>query len=383
MEIAASVTLVAGSLLMLRSVITLLRTDLGFSAERVVSVGVTLRPSRYPDAPSRADVFERGLSRLSAVAGAESLALTTALPLQQGPSQPVSCADPSERASTRAAVQAVTEAYFSTLTVPVTAGRAFSSGDRTGSEPVAIVSATLAARLWPGGSPVGRRIIVPDDRDAGEPMPVARQIIGVVEDVRQLSTDVDLADVYVPMLQAPGRFAFVLARTAGAPMSTVPGIEAAFREIDPEIAVARGRLLQVGIDEATARPRFLVLVLGCFAAAAVLLALVGVYGVVAYAVRQREREIAVRLAIGADPARITRLFLWQGGWILLAGLVLGVFGALAAGRVVSSQLVGVESNDPMTLASAVGAFTVAGLVAIWWPSRRAGATDPAIALRSE
>jgi cell division protein FtsX len=201
--------------------------------------------------------------------------------------------------------------------------------------------------------------------------------------VRQGSTDGDLADVYVPMLQAPGRFAFVLMKTAGAPLSAVPAIQAAFRDIDPEIAVPAGRLLQVGIDEATARPRFLVLVLGCFAAAAVLLALVGVYGVVAYAVRQREREIAVRIAIGADPARITRLFLRQGGWILLAGLVLGVGGALAAGRVVSSQLVGVSSSDPLALASAVGAFTLAGLVAIWWPSHRAAATDPAIALRSE
>ena len=114
-----------------------------------------------------------------------------------------------------------------------------------------------------------------------------------------------------------------------------------------------------------------------------LLALVGVYGVVAYAVRQREREIAVRLAIGADPVQITRLFLRQGGAVLLTGLTLGVAGALAAGRMLESQLVGVTPGDPVALAAAVGAFATAGLFAIWWPSRHAGATDPAIALRFE
>jgi putative ABC transport system permease protein len=145
----------------------------------------------------------------------------------------------------------------------------------------------------------------------------------------------------------------------------------------------RARPMQVAVDEVTARPRFLAWLLGAFAAIAALLALVGVYGVIAYAVRQREREIAVRLAIGADPGQITRLFLRQGGVLLLTGLALGVVGALAAGRLIESQLVGVTPRDPMALAMAVVAFATAGLVAIWWPSRRAGATDPAIALKAE
>jgi predicted permease len=383
LEIAASVTLVAGSTLMLRSVITLLRTDLGFQGTGVLNVSATLRAHRYPDAQSRLAVFDRTLARLSSIAGAESVALTSAWPLQQGRMQPVDTEGSPRRAGARSAVHHVTEGYFSTLRIPPAAGRTFTHADRLGAEPVAVISDTLARRLWAGGNPLGSRIVVPEEREGGEPVPISRRVVGVVRDVRQFPADVDLADVYVPFLQAPGRFAFILVRTAGAPLDWVPPVQTALREIDPEISVARGRALQTLIEEATSRPRFLVVILASFAAAAGLLALMGVYGVVAYAVRQREREIAVRLAIGADPTRITRLFLRQGGVILLAGLILGVAGALGAGRVIESQLVGVTPRDPVTLGAAALAFAAAGLLAIWWPSRRAGATEPAIALRSE
>jgi putative ABC transport system permease protein len=376
-EVAASVTLVAGSTLMLRSVITLLQTDLGFNGERILNASVTLRANRYPDAQSRLAVLERTSARLSAIAGAESVAMVTGWPLQQGRLQPVAAADASERTATRAAVQGVSDAYFSTLDIPIVAGRAFTSADRVGAEPVAVVSETLARRLWPAGNALHSRVVVPQAPDG------ARLIVGIVKDVRQLPVDEDLADVYVPILQAPPRSVFVLMRTAGAPSNWIAPLRAAFREIDPEIAAPEGRPLQAGIDNATARPRFLVLLLGTFAAAAVLLALVGVYGVVAYAVRQREREIAVRLAIGANPVQITRLFLSQGGAVLLTGLMLGVFGALAAGRLLESQLVGITPADPVALAAAVMAFATAGLFAIWWPSHHAAATDPAIALRFE
>jgi ABC-type antimicrobial peptide transport system permease subunit len=174
-----------------------------------------------------------------------------------------------------------------------------------------------------------------------------------------------------------------MARTAGAPLNWLAPMRSAIREVDPELAIDRARPLQFAVDEITARPRFLTALLGTFAAMAGLLALVGVYGVIAYAVRQREREIAVRLAIGADPSRITRLFLRQGAAILLVGLALGVLGVLAAGRVIESQLVGITPRDPLSIALAVIAFAAAGVAAIWWPSRRAGALDPAIALRAE
>jgi predicted permease len=384
-QVALSLTLLSGSTLMLRSVMSLLDTNLGFTADRILNASITLRQNRYPDPPSRVAAFERIAAQLGSLPGVESVGLTTAWPVQQPSLQAIERRDAAGKAETRAVVQAVSDGYFATLSIPITAGRSFAPGDRAGSAPVAIVSATLARQLWPSGA-LGQRVAVPErplGQERGEPVLVERQIVGVVADVRQGPTDVDLADLYVPIAQTPTRFAFVLTRTAGAPSSWLAPLRSAIREIDPELAVDRARPLQLAVDEVTARPRFLTALLGAFAAIAGLLALVGVYGVIAYAVRQREREIAVRLAIGADPSRITRLFLRQGAVILVIGLGLGVLGVLAAGRVIESQLFGVTPRDPLSLAFAVLAFAAAGLAAIWWPARRAGALDPAIALRAE
>jgi hypothetical protein len=280
-------------------------------------------------------------------------------------------------------VHGVSEAYFSTMDVPILAGRVFSRADRSGSEPVAVVSETLARQLWSDGAAIGRRLTVPQQEERAQPALVARTIVGIVRDVRQDPADRDLADVYVPILQPTGRFALVLMRTAGDPAGALPSFRAAFREIDPEISVMRAGPLQARVDDLIVRPRFLASLLAGFALVAALLALVGVYGVIAYAVRQREREIAVRMALGADASRLTRHFVRQGFRLLGAGLVLGSAGALAAGRLIETQLFGVTPRDPVALGAAVAAFAVAGLGAIWWPARRAAATDPAIALRAE
>jgi ABC-type antimicrobial peptide transport system permease subunit len=208
-------------------------------------------------------------------------------------------------------------------------------------------------------------------------------VVGIARDVRQGPADDDRADLYVPMPQTASRFAFLLVRTAGDPSGSVPGLRAAARDVDPELVLHGLRPLAEIIDEATARPRFLTSLLGSFALAAAVLALVGVYGVIAYAVRQREREIAVRVAVGADPGRIVRLFVRQGGLLLLAGLACGVATTLAAGRLLESQFLGVTVRDPIAIAAAAAAFACAGLLAVWWPARRAATTDPAIALRAE
>jgi ABC-type antimicrobial peptide transport system permease subunit len=246
---------------------------------------------------------------------------------------------------------------------------------------VGILSESLARQLWPDGRALGQRVsIVPVQ--PGEAT-IRRRVVGIARDVRQGPADDDRADLYVPMPQMASRFAFLLVRTAGDPSGSVPGLRAAARDVDPELVLHGLRPLAEIIDEATARPRFLTSLLGSFALAAAVLALVGVYGVIAYAVRQREREIAVRVAVGADPGRIVRLFVRQGGLLLLAGLACGVATTLAAGRVLESQFVGVTVRDPIAIAAAAAAFGCAGLLAVWWPARRAATTDPAIALRAE
>ncbi|MBA3886959.1 MAG: FtsX-like permease family protein, partial [Acidobacteria bacterium] len=378
-EIAASLALLSGAGLMMRSAHGLAQADLGISAERVLTGGVTVRPSRYPDTPSRITVFEDMLARLDAIPGTESAAFATIWPLQQARLQPVGAAGSAD--DTRAPVQGVTAAYFETLGIAMRAGRPFTAADREGAAPVAIVSETLARRLWPGAGAVGQYILTPAPQ--GGTNPRQRLVVGVAADVWHGPSDEEQADVYVPLLQEPTRFAFALLRTVGSPDHALPAFVSAFRLVDPEIAVDRPTPMQSIVDQMTAGSRFLATLLAAFAAAAAVLALVGVYGAVAYAVRQREREIAIRVAIGADPSRIVRLFVRQGGAILLAGLTLGVAFALAGGRVLESQLYGVTSRDPLALGAAALAFGAAALLATWWPARRAATTDPAIALRSE
>lgn len=380
-EIAASLTLLVGTTLMLRTVDGLLRVAWGFDGDRVMYSSTTLRQSRYPDAASREAVFDRLLARLEALPGAESAAITAVWPVQQPRLEPVSAAGRDGDVSARAGVHAVTGRYFEVLGMTLAAGRAFDVTDGGGSEPVAIVSRSLAGQLWPGGHALGRLVSVP--QDAPDARRLARRVVGIAGDVRQGARDTNLADLYVPLAQAPGRFGFVMIRAAGGPTDWIAPLRAVFRDVDPEIALSAVTPLRERMSDSLARPRFLAALLGSFAATAAVLALVGVYGVIAYAVRQREREIAVRIAVGADPGRLTRLFVREGGIVLLVGLLLGAAGALAAGRLVESQLYGVPPYDPVALAGAAAAFGGAGLLAVWWPSRRAALTDPAVALRSE
>ena len=227
--------LLTGTTLMLASVVALLHTDLGFNAEHVINASFTLRQNRYPDPSGRVALFDRVLSRLSAVPGLESNALTNAWPVQQPRLQPIEAVESTARS--RAGIQGVSEDYFATLDIPVVGGRAFTTTDRLGNELVAVVSQTLARRLWPEGTAVGKRLLVPEAHEGAAARPVARLIIGVVGDVRQGPADDDPADVYVSIRQAPGRFAFVLTRTTVSPVSLLSLFRLVFRGIDPEIAV--------------------------------------------------------------------------------------------------------------------------------------------------
>jgi putative ABC transport system permease protein len=381
LEVAASLSLLAGSTLMMRSVVNLLDVDFGIEPANVLSASITLRQRTYPQPGNRLGFFERALARVAAIPGLESVAMADWLPLQQPRPRLLVVERSDSRSEGRAGVIAVSASYFGTLGVPIVAGRVFTGSDRIGSEPVAIVSDTLAGRLWPAGGAIGARVTIVEEGAPGERRSTIRQIVGVVRDVRQTPEDDDLADLYAPLLQVPGRFAWMYVRTSGAPLGWLPQIQSAFREIDPEISFERATPLQTALDQQLARPKFLAWLLAGFSIVAGLLSLVGVYGVIAYAVRQREREIAVRIAVGADPRRITQLFVKQGSVVMVAGLALGLAGAIGAGRALESQLFGVPAADPFTLLLTTVGFAIAGYLAIWWPARRASATDPAAALK--
>ena len=284
LEVAASLALLAGSTLMIQSVVALVRSNPGVRPERVLTTSLTLRQRSYPDAASRLAFFERVPPRVAAIPGVESVALATSSPVQALRPQGVEVDGPGGRSTVRISVAAISSAYLETMGVPIAAGRAFEPSDRAGAEPVAIVSEALARRISPDGRAIGVRVLVQEADVARQVRTVVRQVVGIAGNVRQTPADDDLADLYVPLPQTETRYAVVYVRTSGAPVGWLPQLRAAFKEIDPEVALNNPRPLQSAFDEQLARPAFLAWLLAGFAIVAAVLALVGVYGVIAYAV---------------------------------------------------------------------------------------------------
>lgn len=381
-EVAACLTLLVGAGLTVESAVRMLHVEMGLDATDVWVGRFSLNQRAYPDALTRSTFYGQVLARAGELAGVQGVALTNSWPLQQGPIRNVGAGEAGATLSTRATVVAVSPDYFSVLRIPVQDGRGLTAGDRVGSEPVVLVSRTLAGRLWPSESAVGRtlRIAPPGDNPQGA-QPITVRVVGVVGDSRHAHTDDDLADAYVPLLQAPPPSVFAYLRVPGAPAAADADLRRLVASIDPEVGLAAPRQLAEILDLQRAGSRLLGYLLGVFAAFAAVLALVGIYGVIACSIRQREREIAVRLAIGADRGLITRMLVGQGAVVLAAGLGLGIAGALGLGRVLRAQLFGVAPADPLVIAGMTAAFAVCGLLAIALPARTAATLDPASALK--
>lgn len=389
-EVAGALALLVGAGLMIGTTERLLDEDLGIRGD-VVTTSIGLRFRSYPTPESRAIIFTR-LQRLLGERTGVPVALGGTWPLQPGPSGFVA-ADGDEASGVRAAVTAVSAEYFETLGIPLIEGTAFAADDRPGGARSAVVSGSLAARLWPEGSAVGRVIRVPAIADNGtlQDRVVPYEVVGIAGDVSQLAADGpgiggdrDHLDVYVPLFQQAGRFAFVYARESG---FRGQDVDDTFRRtvaaIAPDAAVAPPRVLQSAMDQVLDRPRRLAWLLSVLALSATLLAMLGVSSVLAYAVRQREREIGVRLAVGATPSQVVRLFVGEGGRLIALGLAAGLVGAVALGRTLETQLFGVRPVEPWLLASAVAALAAGGILACWWPARRAARIGPAQVLRGE
>jgi putative ABC transport system permease protein len=376
-EIAASLTLLVGAALMAESALRMLRVEFGI-ADDVVTASLTLRQRSYPDAVTRMAFYDRLLSQLEGVGGGRSVALGNWWPLQGSrPRRVDTVAQPPTVGG--ANIFAVTGEYFATLGITLREGRTFDRRDRIGSDRVLVISESLARRLWPDTRAIGQQLLLHPD---GEGEIVPHTVIGVVSDTRQSHGDTHLFDAYIPLAHYGDRFAFIYVRGPQSPRWEAE-LRAAAAAVDPEVAMGTPRRLQLGLDQERVKPRFLALLLAVFAWFACGLALVGVHGVIAYAVRHRQREIAVRIAVGADARSVTNLFLRQGSVVLLAGLVAGLAGALGLGRVLQSQLYGVQPGEPRLLAAAALAMGLCGLLAMWWPAWRAASTDPAVVLKEE
>jgi putative ABC transport system permease protein len=381
-EVAACLTLLVGAALMLQSGLRILSVDMGLQTRDVLVGQLSLNQQRYPDGPSRSAFFDRLDSDLSALPGVRSVAFTNAFPLQAAPTRDVARDGPGIGASSVAGLMAVSPEYFAALSIALDDGRAFTSADRQGAENVAIVSRTLAAALWPGRRAIGERVRIAPPQGAPRDQPAASfVVVGVAGDVRHVHTDEALADVYVSLLQFPAPAAVLYVNAPNPAPRFEQDLRDVLARVDRDLALAVPRPLTEILDQQRAGPRFLGWLLSVFALFAAVLALVGIYGVIAYTVRQREREIAVRIAVGADRGIITRLFLRQGGAVLAMGLGLGVGGALLLGQLLESQLFGVRPADPVAIVAVTLSFALCGLIAIGWPARAAASTDPAKALK--
>ena len=254
-----------------------------------------------------------------------------------------------------------------------------------------VVNEALAAEAWPGEDPIGRRLTL--DRPGGENPPTWRTVVGVAKNARQGSwAEPPSAEVYLPYLQdrfyldatgAHAAYLTLVVRTAGDPAGLTPAIRAAVAALDPAVPVAEVQSMAGVVAGATAVPRFDLLLLGTFAAAALLLAAVGIYGVMSYAVSRRTREIGIRMALGAGPATVARLIVGQSMAVAAAGIAAGLAVSLALTRLMSSLLYGVGATDPPAFAAALAVLAVVGLLASYRPARRATRIDPLAALRSE
>jgi putative ABC transport system permease protein len=373
-EVALStMCLIAGGLL-LHSFVKLLRVDRGFRVENVLAIDVKLPQQRYSDTAKRAEFLRGALERMAAVPGVISAGASNKLPLTgeggnnvilpEGRTLPVAERPLSD-------IRQVNPDYFRTLGIPLRSGRIFADSDR--SRQVALLSAMTAERVWPGENAIGKRFQM-----GGQSI----EVIGVVGDIHGVSLSRAPSNtLYVPYWQRSFTEYSLVARTAAEPRSAASAIRAAIREVDRDLPMPAIRTMEDVVDASVAQRRFQMSLVLLFAAAALLLASLGIYGVISYSVEQRTGEMGIRLALGAAPAGILRMVMRQGLLPVVCGLAAGVAGSVAAGRLLGSFLFGVTAQDPLTIAAVCGLLAAVSMAAIYVPARRATRVDPVTALR--
>jgi putative ABC transport system permease protein len=386
-EVAAALILLAGAWLMTSSMLTLMNTDPGFNPSNVLTVRLFLPSSKY-NAAQALRFYRTGLEHIAALPGVQSVSVETCLPLINNCMMEVrfdregSARDAADQPS--ALYAAVSGQYFETLRIRLIRGRFFTERDNENAPPVAMVSEALAARYFPNEDPLGKRIVVSRPvRFTGEET-VRPEIIGVVANVKSDLAADPKPMIYVPHSQNPySRGVWFAARTAENPAALASAVRGAFLAIDKEEPVEQVGSLDQTLDNQLAQPRFQTGLMGSFAVVALLLAVLGIYGVNAYAVTQRRNELGLRMALGASRGSVLRLVIGQGMLPTGVGIVVGLAGAAGATSLLRSVLVGADRLDPIAFLGAALVLAAAAALACYFPARRATRIDPAIILRQE
>ena len=388
-EIALAVILLSGAGLLIRSFLHLNEVDPGFRTSGVLTFEVSL-PDEYEEEPARARLFARGLlDRLQAAPGVEAAGGVFGLPLSgmaygisvERLDGAVAYDAPGEGRSVQ--VRVATPGYFEAMGIPVLRGRGFLPSDREDAPPVAVVSASAGELLWPGEDPVDHSVELGTSFGLGGPRAGGR-VVGVVPDVRHYGLDEAAPPVvYVAHAQFPVDVLSVALQTAGNPRRLEGLAREAVRELDPAVAVDDVRTVGDLVASSVGERRFYMALVGAFAGLALLLAGIGIYGLVAYTVRRRTGELGLRIALGAERGDILRLVLRQAAVLAAVGVAAGTLGALALTGTLRGLLFGLGPRDPATLAAGAAFLFAAVLVAAWLPARQAAAVDPNVALRAE
>ncbi len=388
-EIAVALVLLVGAGLLLRSFSALTYVAPGFQPDNLMVVNLPLSARRYGDNGVRTAAVVRMLDRVRTLPGLEGAAVTTLLPMQ-GAGSTIHfnrAAQPPRGPSdyVMAGYRAVSADYLSVLRVPLKRGRLLGEGDRQGAPPVVVINESMARQYFPGRDPLGQVIQLGTEPDPHFP---TMEIVGVVGDVKQSFEAASKAEMFVPYAQYPdpilaGMYlnTVLVLRTKAAGTSTAASLRSAMHELDPEQPLVNLRTMQAQIDGTTAQPRLQTTLLMVFAMLAAALAVVGVYGVVSYAVLQRVPEIGVRLALGASPSQVVELVVREGTTLLAGGLALGLLTAALASRALQGFLFEVQGLDPWTLVAAPALLGLAAFVATYIPARRAARVSPVTALR--
>ena len=396
LEVALALVLLVGSALFIRTSVALGTVDPGFDPEGVLTMRMSLSGPRFATATGVAQTMRQGTERLRSIPGVRYATATCCVPLEGGYGLPFTIVGrpPPERGPFHGGGGWVTASaeYFEVFGVPVKRGRAFDERDDRLAPPVVVISESMAKQYWPDGDPLNDRLVIGRGvmrEFADEP---ERQIIGVVGDVRSAGLQQDAGTVmYIPQAQVPDAanalnvgispVAWVV-RTRVPPATVSAAIQEQLRQVTG-LPVSDVRTLAEVVSRSTSRQRFNMLLMSVFAGAALLLAAIGIYGLMAYSVEQRTQEIGIRLALGAKTGTVRRMVVLQGMGLAAAGVIAGVAGAWGLSRFLASFLFGVEARDPLVFAGIPALLALVALAAVWLPASRASRIDPLEALRYE
>jgi putative ABC transport system permease protein len=380
-EMALALVLMTGAGLLIESFSRVMQVNPGFSSANVMTFPINLPPGPYAEPEKQVLFYRQLLERTKLVPGVEAAGLTTYLPLAGGARFiyfcPEGLACQGIGKDPTAAMRLVSADYFRTVRTPVLKGRAFSERDTAAAQPVVVVNQTLADRYWPGQNPIGKHLA--NSRDM-----IQREVVGVVSDVKFTAlTAPNVEEVYLPTQQLPALATTLLVRSSGNPQAMVAAVRAKFAEVDPNLPVTGIASMDSVVAASVAQPRLILEFVGLFAGFALLLAAIGIYGVIAYSVSTRRQEMGIRMSLGAESGDILKLVVGQGMRLALVGIVIGVVASLALTRLITTLLFGVRATDPLAFGAAALALLVTALLACYLPARRATRVDPIIVLRCE